>query len=631
MTMIASLKTLLFSTAAGAVTDATATAQPKDGAPDFSALLSNVEANAASTSTQAVTPEHAPPFPASQQVPGVTGEASAPMSVSVSALPQVETGETPAPLAPNEPAGVTHRLKPGGHVLASSTADPSVAVAPVLSSQDDATDDAQPVDEEASPLSDSPTALVALLLAAQPMSTPVAAAAPLEGDAVPPRAETPVAAAPVLIGQPVSTPVAAAASLEGDAGLPRAETPVAAAPVLTAQPVSTPVATAAPVRGDAPPPRPEKPAATIVPTDRIGVAPVSAALDLSLPAGQALDVLNAPTQPVAVPSQTDAVVEAAALPPVAATPTRTTAVHAAMLKSDPADAMAVQTMAMPVASDPVRQTVASHAVPPRADAASLLQFVRDHMNMRVPPNAVEASARSVQEATASASTAPDAALSGVGSSTSAPLPAPVLAPSAATPPVAPTIAVSATPDLSTSIGAQVIDMGVQGQWIDGLAREIAGLSAHGAQGRFQIDTHQLGAVQVDIRQGADGAAVSLTVASQAAEDALRQDSDLLRIDAGLQAVRISEVKIERAPPLAEAARTETQNQQQGSQHSSHHQGQNQTLGQNGSQNPNQSAQQGRWQGRENFGQSHKAGAEMSVLNHADAGEDTRDGPRARYA
>src|SRR3546814_6945576 len=108
-------------------------------------------------------------------------------------------------------------------------------------------------------------------------------------------------------------------------------------------------------------------------------------------------------------------------------------------------------------------------------------------------------------------------------------------------------------------------MGVSGQWIDGLAREIAGVSANGVQGRFQINADQLGAVQVDIRQGSEGAAVSLTVASEAAEMALRQDSDRLRIDAGLSAVRIAEVKIERMPHVAEAAKADSANQQQSSQ------------------------------------------------------------------
>lgn len=216
----------------------------------------------------------------------------------------------------------------------------------------------------------------------------------------------------------------------------------------------------------------------------------------------------------------------------------------------------------------------------------------------------------------------------------APLAAPV---QPAAQPVATTAPAIPTVDLSASLGAQVVDMGVSGQWIDGLARDIAGLSANGAQGRFQIRADQLGPIQVDIRQGEDGAAISLTVATEAAEQALRQDSDRLKLDASLSAVRISEVKIERASQPTESARADSitaQNsaqQQPGGSNQNSGQTAGQGLGQNMGQSSAQSHMQGRGQQRENIALGHKAGNDGAVLNHMDAGDTAGGAVRARYA
>jgi flagellar hook-length control protein FliK len=190
-----------------------------------------------------------------------------------------------------------------------------------------------------------------------------------------------------------------------------------------------------------------------------------------------------------------------------------------------------------------------------------------------------------------------------------------------------------TVDLSASLGAQVVDMGVSGQWIDGLARDIAGLSANGAQGRFQINATELGPVEVNIRQGDDGVAISLTVATEAAEQALRQDSDRLKLDAGLSALRVSEVKVERAPHVAEATRADSSTNQNNTQQQSGGNSQNpgQAAGQNMGQSSAQSHMQGRGQQRENIAFGHKAGNDGAVLNHMDAGDTAGGAVRARYA
>lgn len=291
----------------------------------------------------------------------------------------------------------------------------------------------------------------------------------------------------------------------------------------------------------------------------------------------------------------------------------------------------------PKADIPQPAAPALNGKPVKAEALALLQIVREQVasrqsgatSVRVGEQVSAAARVKGERSVPGAEAAPDQAL---------PIPPMDIAPSPSTAASAPAVSPFTAPsapiaDLSASLGAQVVDMGVSGQWIDGLARDIAGLSANGAQGRFQIDTQHLGAVQVDIRHDTDGAAVSLTVASEAAEAALRQDSDRLKLDAGLAAVRISEVKVERAMPVAEAHRadmggqsfSQQQQSQQGSQTASAWQ-------QNNGQNTGQpQGQQNRWQGRENNGFGPKGSGDPAVLNHADPQPAAHDRARARYA
>ncbi|MDE0946358.1 MAG: flagellar hook-length control protein FliK, partial [Sphingobium sp.] len=252
--------------------------------------------------------------------------------------------------------------------------------------------------------------------------------------------------------------------------------------------------------------------------------------------------------------------------------------------------------------------------PIRAEAVSLLQLVRDHMTARAAPRQPTAAVQSTD--TDTEGVAPLAATPRADG-TVAPTPIPMPVQPAAIAPVLPTAPAA---DLSVSLGAQMVDIGVSGQWIDSLARDIAGLSANGAQGRFQINADTLGPIQIDIHQGEKGASVALTVATDLAEQALRQDGDRLRLDAGLAAVKISEVKIERAP-AADTARSDQPGQNASGQPHQQGAGQPSFQGQG----------QGRWQARENIAQSHKASDDAAVLNHADAGDGSRNAVRARYA
>jgi len=303
-------------------------------------------------------------------------------------------------------------------------------------------------------------------------------------------------------------------------------------------------------------------------------------------------------------------------------------------------------------ASPVIGTVSPSAAPAgklaRSEALSLLQMVREQFARTSPetarvPEAMAAAAHKggrdgkpmiPEPAMPPAIAVSDADHAGATASAQ-PQPVATGVPAPAVAAVMPTI------DVGASLGAQVVDMGVSGQWIDGLARDIAGLAQHGAHGRFQINASQLGPVQVDIRQGADGAAVSLTVANEAAEIALKQDSDRLRLDAGLAAVRIADVKIERAPHVAEAARPDgagqSGNQQSGQQQpgqQSSSQGSAsgwQGAGQGAGQGMAQSERQGQWQARENIASGLKASPDRAVINQKDAGDGAGDARRARYA
>jgi hypothetical protein len=283
--------------------------------------------------------------------------------------------------------------------------------------------------------------------------------------------------------------------------------------------------------------------------------------------------------------------------------------------------MSAQERPVPSGMDDIRATHAASR-PSIAEALSLLQLARDQLHDRTGDRSPALPERSSDPAVATP-TGTDRPFM--------PLMSQHVVMSQGT---AQLFAAPAVVDLSASLGAQVVDMGISGQWIDGLARDIASFSADGAQGRFRIDAGQLGPVQVDIRQGVDGAAVSLTVASDVAEQMLRQEGDRLKLDAGLAAVRISDVKVERAHIVSEPSRSDGAGAQSSGQQStgSQSQGGAWTMqGQGWGQSSAQSHMQGRGQGRENFGATAKSGGDPAVLNHEQSGGHAVEPPRARYA
>lgn len=437
---------------------------------------------------------------------------------------------------------------------------------------------------------------------------------------------TPVAA-PVQIAQTMAGPVEDAAPPAAPATTPPAQDP--------AEPLMAPAV--------APPAAPEPAGAKVAPAPigDVSAAEPSAASALVAPSAgpSSAPVPARPMQPLTV-AQAPAKAPAKAPAPLpvidlsAPTPASPPAADAS--PATPTPEMPEQPAETPVSR--VEASPARAQGPIRSEVVSLLQLVRDRMSGRTAAPANPAPATPLSSTEKVVATADSA---GPASVAATPVPAmPVAAQPAPAAPV--TIMPAApTPDLNAVLTGQVVDMGLDGQWIDGLARDIAGLARDGAQGRFQINAPHLGPVDIAIRQGSDGAQVTLGVATEAAEVALKQDSDRLRADSALSAVRIADVKVERqATSASDGARGDQGSgqsagqpafsQQQGGSNQGHHA---QSLAQSMGQGAGQGGQ-GRAPGQENFGAAHKAATDPAVINHGDGGEAgdmTRIAGRARYA
>ncbi|MBO9527706.1 MAG: flagellar hook-length control protein FliK [Sphingobium yanoikuyae] len=719
MTMLASLKSLLFSSTPLAGATAAAASAVVEGAADFAALLSDVDGapqpaaptmamGAAALPVEGtiegdapvVTPEaiEAPALPdtaefLTQRAMPVQPTAEPALPIIEAALPVAEPVLPVAAPVQDQAAIAPVSAEPAPIVLPEGEADaealplplptPALAVAPAPA--DIRTPAPVPTADMAAPLPVEAEGAIALALADAPIKTtpthapqplPAAMAAPeaddiADGDSeadivtadAPVDSAAPIVTDPIAHSLPAALPPLPQAPIDAPASsapsAPTWEMPLSVSPSLSPS-LSQTQAPSKPAVGQ------EAVMGPVVGADgqddQIVATPVAApattpemtpelvaAMTPAQPApaaNAAPNVVQAPVQaapqPAIAPRPVEQVVPAVAAAPevnpdtlaemvvASAKPTEKTAPAATTSSPDEGD-VEIASAGTDIPAAPVA------AKPAKAEALSLLQLVRDHMNRRATPVRDSADA-----ATPVSDPTPDKATKAVDPLVAATPAAPhhgsEVSVSQAATPQTPSVTPAAMPtvDLSANLGQQVVDMGVSGQWIDGLTRDIAGLSANGAQGRFQINADQLGPIQVDIRQDGDGAAVSLTVASEAAEMALRQDSDRLKLDAGLAAVRIHEVKIERAPHVAEAAKADS-NGQTGSQsngqqgNASQQQGTWQGAGQMAGQSMGQSSSQGRWQGRENNGLGHKAGSDPAVLNHGDTGDSAGDVRRARYA
>jgi len=97
------------------------------------------------------------------------------------------------------------------------------------------------------------------------------------------------------------------------------------------------------------------------------------------------------------------------------------------------------------------------------------------------------------------------------------------------------------------LGNQIIDMGVSGQWIDRMAREIATLSEGTGHSRFQLMPPNLGRIQVDLWQGGGQTNVRLLTETDEAAQRLREGQSALESHARLASLSLGSVSVEKAP------------------------------------------------------------------------------------
>jgi hypothetical protein len=154
------------------------------------------------------------------------------------------------------------------------------------------------------------------------------------------------------------------------------------------------------------------------------------------------------------------------------------------------------------------------------------------------------------------------------------------------------------PSTGEMLGDQVIDMGVSGQWIDRMAREITTLSEGSGHSRFTLNPPHLGRLEVNLWQGQDGTSLRLTAETDEAARRLSEGRPALQADARMAALNLGTITIEKAAPSHEAGRDQAQRQggdqasqmQQQSGNQGQGPGNNQTRAGNGQQ-------QGEWVNR----------------------------------
>jgi len=219
----------------------------------------------------------------------------------------------------------------------------------------------------------------------------------------------------------------------------------------------------------------------------------------------------------------------------------------------------------------------------------------------------------------------------------------IAAASSSAPATAPaTVTAPTSLNLGGVLGQQVVDLGVSGQWINDIAREIATVSTNAGHGRFQIASQTMGAVRVEITPGAQGSNVLMTVDNEMAQAALMNDRQRLVQDAQLASVRIGDFRVDRVASLSQAQSGDMSNGQQGQNQSNN--GQNtqgtsqnamgQNTGQGGGQNSRQDM--GGLADNGQNGGNPKAPFTQSVINDAETRDATlpssgRGGDTARYA
>ena len=116
----------------------------------------------------------------------------------------------------------------------------------------------------------------------------------------------------------------------------------------------------------------------------------------------------------------------------------------------------------------------------------------------------------------------------------------------ATPQAAPAAAqpLAAPMPVAEALIAQKLDMAHEGEWLDQLARDIAGAGGKDGLMRFRLNPENLGSLQVEVKHSANGAAVRMTTDTDAARAIIVDAQPRLVAEARAQGVRISETHVD---------------------------------------------------------------------------------------
>ena len=178
-------------------------------------------------------------------------------------------------------------------------------------------------------------------------------------------------------------------------------------------------------------------------------------------------------------------------------------------------------------------------------------------------------------------------------------------------------------DVGATLQGQVIDMGVNGQWIDRMAQEITTLAQGSGHSRFQLNPPNLGRIQIDVWHGENGGQVQLLTETDEAAHRLREGRSGLEADARMAALSIGSITIERSQSGfdsgADQASQQQPQQQQGSQRNPQ-QGGDQSPAQNGAQTGAQGDGRGQQAGAQANAQTSPQGNGQSQQNSRGEGK-----------
>ena len=118
------------------------------------------------------------------------------------------------------------------------------------------------------------------------------------------------------------------------------------------------------------------------------------------------------------------------------------------------------------------------------------------------------------------------------------------------------------PSTGEMLGDQVIDMGVSGQWIDRMAKEIAGLAEGNGHSRFTLNPPHLGRLQIDVWQGEGSTDVRLLTETDEATRRLAEGRPALQADARMAALNLGQITVEKSSASSSSSDSGSRDQNQ---------------------------------------------------------------------